>query len=74
MKLKDARPPSPLSQRLLTASEAATYLGISERTLWTLSNCGEIKSVRFGKGKRKSVRLDVRDLDDWIEKNKKGRR
>jgi len=56
--------------RLFRAREAAEYLGISERTLWTLGNCGEIPTVRFGR----SVRYDLGDLDAWImARKRKGR-
>lgn len=59
-------------QRLLKAAAAAKYLGISERTLWTLSSVGRIPTVRFGDGDRKSVRYDVVDLDSWIDSRKRG--
>ena len=61
-----------VGQRLLTAGNAAHYLGICPRTLWTLGNRGEIRSVRFGAGRRQSVRYDLADLDAWIESRKKG--
>ena len=63
-----------LSPRLRSARDAAAYLGISERTLWTLGNRGEIRQVRFGHGHRKAIRYDQRDLDEWIERSKGGRR
>ena len=61
-------------RRLLTAKQAATYLGISPRTLWSMTNSGEIPSVRFGSSRRQSVRFDVADLDQWIDSRKKARR
>lgn len=64
--------PTQEATRLLRADQAAAYLGISPRTLWSLTNCGEIASVRFGAGRRKSVRYDLCDLEAWIEA-KKGR-
>lgn len=33
---------------LWSATKAAAALGISTRALWTLSNCGEIPSVKLG--------------------------
>lgn len=47
---------------LLTVREAADVLKISERTLWTLTNSGEVPSVRVGR----SVRYDQNDLTEWI--------
>ena len=69
-----ADPSSDPAQRLLRTRQAAVYLSMSERTLWSLTNCGEIRSVRFGAGHRQSVRFDVSDLDQWIENHKGGRR
>ncbi len=56
-------------QRLLRSKEAAIYLGISERKLWTLGRGGEIPRVCFGR----TVRYDRVDLDAWIEKSKRRR-
>lgn len=51
---------------LLTAREAADVLRISERTLWSLTNSGELPSVRVGR----SVRYDQSDLASWIASRK----
>ncbi len=51
---------------LLTAREAADVLRISERTLWTLTQEGELPSVRVGR----SVRYDQGDLAGWIVSRK----
>ncbi|MHC4876990.1 MAG: helix-turn-helix domain-containing protein [Planctomycetota bacterium] len=51
---------------LLTAREAADLLRISERTLWTLKETGEIPFVRVGR----SVRYEQTDLADWIASRK----
>lgn len=65
--------PTPiLDRRLLHTKGAADYLGISPRTLWTLTNLDKLPSVRFGTGGRKSVRYDIGDLDDWVEQQKRG--
>ena len=48
---------------LVTAREAARALSISERTLWTLTQRGEIPCVRFGR----LVRYDHSDLVVAIE-------
>ncbi|MCA9109284.1 MAG: helix-turn-helix domain-containing protein [Planctomycetaceae bacterium] len=47
------------SQRLLTMSETARYLGLSERKVWEMGKCRELPSVRIGR----SVRFDITDLD-----------
>ncbi len=51
---------------LLTPSETAKRLSISERTLWTLTNKGEIACKRIGR----AVRYHVPDLIEWIERGK----
>lgn len=48
---------------LLRAREAAETLGIGSRTLWVMTKCGEIPSVRIGK----SVRYSPIQLQEWIE-------
>lgn len=47
---------------LLNRQQAARYLGISERTLWTLTNIGEVIAVRIG-GR---VLYRVADLDAYV--------
>ena len=47
---------------LLKSKEAASLLGISERKLWTMTNCGEIPSVRLGK----SVRYRRQTLEAFV--------
>jgi excisionase family DNA binding protein len=53
-------------ERLLSSREAAKYLGISPRTLWSLTACNELPCVRIGR----SVRYDLHDLSAWIESRK----
>lgn len=60
----------PLANRLLGSKDAARYLCISPRTLWTLQNCGTIPNVRIGR----KVLFDRVDLDAWIEAQKSVRR
>jgi predicted DNA-binding transcriptional regulator AlpA len=55
---------------LLNAKEAADFLRIGQRLLWSLTNCKDIPSVRIGRG----VRYDKRDLLDWIDRQKSRRR
>jgi excisionase family DNA binding protein len=41
-------------------------LAISERTLWTLTDRGDIPVIRIGR----AVRYDPADLRRWVEANK----
>ena len=51
---------------LLKPVDAAATLSISPRTLWALTDRGEIPCIRFGR----AVRYDPRDLMAWIAKKK----
>ena len=51
---------------LLRPREAAEWLAISERKLWSLTQSEEIKAIKVGR----SVRYDLRDLLAWIEYKK----
>lgn len=51
---------------LIDAREAARLLSISDRTLWTMTNRGEIPCVRIGR----SVRYSPDDIRAWIESAK----
>jgi excisionase family DNA binding protein len=52
--------------RLMTVKEAAKYLCISERKLWSMTQAGEITAVRFGR----TVRYDIKDLENFIQRAK----
>ena len=52
-------------QRLLTVKDAAAYLGRTVPALERLIFRKEIPVVRVGR----RVRLDVKELDRWIERN-----
>jgi excisionase family DNA binding protein len=54
--------------RLLRIKEAADYLAISERTLWTLHKEGRIPAIHF----RRTTRFDMADLAAFIERCKNG--
>lgn len=57
------------SNRLaMTAKEAAKHLSIGERTLWSLTNTGEIPHVRIGK----RVLYPVHLLREWLEERTEG--
>lgn len=66
MKMK-LQPPEAL---LVSAREAARRLGISTRTLWTLSNMGAMPSIRIGR----AVRYSLDDLRDYIDAQRTGGR
>ena len=53
---------------LLTIQEAAEALGISQRKLWGMTDSREIPHVRLGR----CLRYPVRELEQWIDENKKG--
>jgi predicted site-specific integrase-resolvase len=57
--------PSPGAMR---PRDAAKWLGISPRFLWTLTNDGVIPCVRLGSGKRQTVIYCVASLDQWLSK------
>ena len=50
------------SNRLLTSQEAARYLGISERHLWTITKEKLLRSKKL----KRAVRYDVLELDRYI--------
>lgn len=57
------------AQRLLwTPPEAADAMGISERTLWSITAPrGDLPAVPCGK---RAVRYDPRDVQSWIDRHK----
>ena len=57
-----SRPPES-DPRLLTYQQAAKALQVSDRTVWAFVDRGELPAVRIGR----SVRIDRRDLDEFIE-------
>lgn len=54
------------NRRLLSVQEAAEYLGLSKREVYNMITT-ELPAVTHGRRKM----LDIRDLDEWIERNKK---
>jgi excisionase family DNA binding protein len=54
-----------LSRRLLPVQVAATYLGVSSRSVWRLVDAGHLHPVRLPGVRR--VAFDVRELDALIE-------
>ena len=57
----------PPEQILLRADEAARMLAMSTRSLWSLTNRREVRSVRVGR----SVRYHIDDLKAWAERVRK---
>lgn len=53
---------------LLRPREAAAWLGISERSLWSLTQRGDLTAVRIGR----SVRYLLADLKAYAESCKRG--
>ena len=52
---------------LLTYPQAAKVLGVTERTIWTYVQQGELPAFRFGD----SVRIDPADLRAFIDNAKR---
>lgn len=48
---------------LLKSKDAAAYLSVSPRTLFSLASSGAIRRIKIGP---KMVRFDVAELDRWI--------
>ena len=48
---------------LISAGQAAVLLGVSERTLWAMSNAKKIPSMRIGRRRLYSVQA----LRQWID-------
>jgi excisionase family DNA binding protein len=55
------------NRRLLSAEEAATYLSLSKREVYNMIAIHQLTAVIHGRRKM----LDVRDLDNWIDGNKR---
>lgn len=57
----------PAVELLLTYRAAGRVLGVTERTVWTYVQRGELPAVRFGG----SVRIDPADLRAFIDNAKR---
>jgi excisionase family DNA binding protein len=53
-----------VEQRLLTLAQAAVYLGMTERAL---RPAVQRRRVPFVRPNPRSIRFDIRKLDEWIE-------
>lgn len=54
------------NEALLSTKEAASWLGISQRKLWELSNRSEVRCVRIGR----RVLYDPQDLREYVGRMK----
>lgn len=73
MKLQQPEPqPNTVNARLLNVKEAALYLALSPETLQSMRTRGDSpRYVKYGRGRTAPIRYDVRDLDAWIEAQKR---
>lgn len=55
-----------ITKRLYSIKEAAVYLGRSTWSVREMIWAGKIPYIKDGK----RIFVDIRDLDEWIEKNK----
>jgi excisionase family DNA binding protein len=60
----------PKPRRLLRVAEAAEYLHISPSTLRGIIQRGELPIVKLGENDHSPWLLDVRDLDEWVNRTK----
>ncbi len=58
-----------LKPRLLDVNDAARYLGTSDKGIRAMIAKGELHYIQNIPG-RSPYRLDIRDLDHWVEINK----
>ncbi len=57
------------NRRLLTVEETAVYLSLSKREVYNMIANGSFPVVPHGR----RTMLDIRDVDSWIERNKRQR-
>jgi len=63
----ETKPHAPI-RILMDLRETAQALKLSDRTVWSLANTGELRSVRIGRSRR----FDVRDVHAFVERKKQG--
>lgn len=51
---------------LMTTKQAAQALALSERTLWSLTDSGELPCIKMAR----AVRYSLDDLRAWIARNR----
>jgi len=52
--------------RLLTVRETSERLGVHTRTVERLIARGDLAAVKLGRGRNSPVRVDERDLDEFV--------
>lgn len=52
---------------LLNVTQAAAFLNISKRRLWTLTKCGDVIAVRSGR----RVLYEMNDLQTYVNASKR---
>ena len=57
---------SAFPERFVSATEAATFLGIHPKTLQRLARSGLVPAHPFGEGTRKHWRYLLSELDVWL--------
>lgn len=62
------RPSAPVRRRMLKTREAAEYLGISAWTIRDLAKTGKLPYLQNGDG---WLTFDLRDLDAYVDRNKR---
>ena len=55
-----------VDDKILTLKEIADYLKLTERTLYRLTQGGKLPGFKVGN----SWRFRLRDIDNWIERQK----
>lgn len=55
--------------RLISVAETARFLGCSEANVYALLDSGDLPYVLIGR--RKGYRIDLRDLESFIERRKR---
>ncbi len=61
---------SSVAKRLLRLKPAAQYLSVSPGTLRAIVQHGELPIIKLAENGHSPWLLDMRDLDDWIERTK----
>ena len=59
-----------MNAMLLTVKEAAGVLHIPKSTMYDLVRTGEIPSVRYGQGRRKRIRIEVREVEEFVNSHR----
>ena len=62
-------PEVPFMQRLLTAPEAAEFLGIGLNTLYIWARAGRIPYFKLA---HNAIRFDADELRAWVEQSRRG--